>query len=189
MAGGIQGGSGRGRRGRYRPLAEITVTPLVDVMLVLLIIFMVTAPLISSAVNIDLPKVSATPVNQDSEPLKVQIDAQGNVFLQDQPVQLPELVTKLQAIAQDNKDRRIFLRGDKANTYEHVLEVMATIIQGGFTKVALLTDPSGGAPTTAAPTSAAPTTAAPTSAAPAKAATPGPSTSAPAAPGPRAPSR
>jgi len=179
MAGGTQGGSGRGRRGRYRPLAEINVTPLVDVMLVLLIIFMVTAPLISSAVNIDLPKVSATPVNQDSEPLKVQIDAQGNVFLQDQPVQLPELVTKLQAIAQDNKDRRIFLRGDKANTYEHVLEVMATIIQGGFTKVALLTDPSGGAPTTAAPTSAAP----------AKAATPGPSTSAPAAPGPRAPSR
>ena len=142
MAGGLQGG-GRQRNGRYRPLAEINVTPLVDVMLVLLIIFMVTAPLISTSVNIDLPKVSATPLNQDSEPLKVQVDAQGNVFLQDDPVQLPDLVTKLQAIAQDHKDRRIFLRGDKANSYERILTVMATIIQGGFTKVALLTDPSG----------------------------------------------
>ncbi|HEY2133692.1 MAG TPA: protein TolR [Acetobacteraceae bacterium] len=158
MAGGLNG-SGRGSsRGRYRPLAEINVTPLVDVMLVLLIIFMVTAPLISSSVNIDLPKVSASPLNQDSEPLKVQIDAQGNVFLQDDPVQLPELVTKLQAISQDQKDRRIFLRGDKANSYERVLQVMATIIQGGFTKVALLTDPSG----TAAPGGAANGTTGPT---------------------------
>jgi biopolymer transport protein TolR len=147
MAGGMIGGGGRGRRGRYRPLAEINVTPLVDVMLVLLIIFMVTAPLITSSVNIDLPKVSATPLNQDSEPLKVQVDAQGNVFLQDDPVQLADLVTKLQAIAQDHKDRRIFLRADKANSYERVLSVMATIIQGGFTKVALLTDPSGAADT------------------------------------------
>ena len=154
MAGGMIGG-GRGPRRRYRPLAEINVTPLVDVMLVLLIIFMVTAPLITSSVNIDLPKVSATPLNQDSEPLKVQVDAQGQVFLQEAPVQLPDLVGKLQAIAQDHKDRRIFLRADKANSYERVLSVMATIIQGGFTKVALLTDPSGapaspGAPTTPA---------------------------------------
>ena len=157
MAGGLNGNGRNGSRGRYRPLAEINVTPLVDVMLVLLIIFMVTAPLISSSVNIDLPKVSATPLNQDSEPLKVPIDAQGNVFLQDEPVQLPELVTKLQAISQDQKDRRIFVRGDKANSYGRVLQVMATIIQGGFTKVALLTDPSGAAPGTAAPGGAGPT--------------------------------
>jgi biopolymer transport protein TolR len=184
MAGGLQGG-GRGQRnGRYRPLAEINVTPLVDVMLVLLIIFMVTAPLISTSVNIDLPKVSATPLNQDSEPLKVQVDAQGNVFLQDDPVQLPDLVTKLQAIAQDHKDRRIFLRGDKANSYERILTVMATIIQGGFTKVALLTDPSG-APSTAAPGGATPASASP-SAAPLP-----PATSVPAAPitSPRRPGR
>jgi len=135
--------TGRGRNGRYRPLAEINVTPLVDVMLVLLIIFMVTAPLMTTSVNIDLPKVAATPVNQDSEPLRVQVDSQGNVFLQDTPVETAELVTKLQAIAQDSKDRRIFVRGDKANSYGRMLEVMATIIQGGFTKVALLTDPSG----------------------------------------------
>src|SRR5580704_3770292 len=143
--------SGRGRNGRYRPLAEINVTPLVDVMLVLLIIFMVTAPLMTTSVNIDLPKVAATPVNQDSEPLRVQVDSQGNVFLQDTPVQTDELIAKLQAIAQDNKDRRIFVRGDKANSYGRMLEVMATIIQGGFTKVALLTDPSAPIPAQAAP--------------------------------------
>jgi biopolymer transport protein TolR len=144
MAASLNGGRGKG--GRYKPLSEINVTPLVDVMLVLLIIFMVTAPLMTSAVNIDLPKVSATPINQDSEPLKVQVDAQGNVYLQETQVQLPELVAKLQAIAQDNKERRIFIRGDKANTYARMLEVMATVIQGGFTKVALMTDPSGTAP-------------------------------------------
>ena len=137
----VQFQSGRGRSGRYRPLSEINVTPLVDVMLVLLIIFMVTAPLMTTSVNIDLPKVAATPVNQDSEPLRVQVDSQGNVFLQDDPIDTADLVSKLQAIAQDNKDRRIFVRGDKANSYGRMLEVMATIIQGGFTKVALLTDP------------------------------------------------
>src|SRR5260370_20651843 len=89
------GGNGGRRRGRYRPLSEINVTPLVDVMLVLLIIFMVTAPLMSSAVNIDLPKVAATPISQDNEPLTVQVDAQGGLLLQDEPTQLPELVAKL----------------------------------------------------------------------------------------------
>ena len=146
-------GGGRARGGRYKPLAEINVTPLVDVMLVLLIIFMVTAPLMSTSVNIDLPKVSATPINQDAEPLKVQVDAQGAVYLQDEKIEVSALVTKLQAIAADNKERRIFVRGDKANTYGRMLEVMATIIQGGFTKVALMTDPSGfvpGAPATPA---------------------------------------
>jgi biopolymer transport protein TolR len=151
MAVSLNGGKGRGR---YRPLSEINVTPLVDVMLVLLIIFMVTAPLMSSAVNIDLPKVSATPVSQDSEPLKVQVDAQGGVFLQDEQIELPELVAKLQAIAKDQKDRRIFVRGDKANSYGRMLEVMSTIIQGGFTKVALMTDPSGTQSSPATPAAA-----------------------------------
>jgi biopolymer transport protein TolR len=171
--------TGRARSGRYRPLSEINVTPLVDVMLVLLIIFMVTAPLMTSSVNIDLPKVAATPVNQDSEPLRVQVDSQGNVFLQDDPIQTDELITKLQAIAQDNKDRRIFVRGDKANSYGRMLEVMATIIQGGFTKVALLTDPIvpvGTASTPTPPPQAVPATASP--AAPA---------TTPAVPGPRRP--
>jgi biopolymer transport protein TolR len=150
MAGGLIG-NGKGR-GRYRPLAEINVTPLVDVMLVLLIIFMVTAPLMSTAVNVDLPKASASPISQDSEPLNVSVNAEGQVYLQDQAIDLPDLVAKLSAIAKEQKDRRIFVRGDKANTYGKMLEVMGTIIQGGFTKVSLLTDPSGiAAPPAAAP--------------------------------------
>jgi biopolymer transport protein TolR len=174
-------GNGRGR-GRYRPLAEINVTPLVDVMLVLLIIFMVTAPLLSSSVNVDLPKVNATPVNQDNEPLQVAVNAQGQVFLMDTEVQLSELVDKLQAIAKDQKDRRIFVRGDRTNTYGRMMEVMGTIIQGGFTKVSLLTEQVQGrgaaAPATpAAGAAPAPTPGAPTSAPPASA-TPAPSSSA-----------
>ena len=144
MAGSLQG-PGRGRS-RYRPLSEINVTPMVDVMLVLLIIFMVTAPLMSSSVNVDLPKVNATPINQDSEPLQVSVNAQGQVYLMDQAVELPELVAKLQAIAKDQKDRRIFVRGDRTNTYGRMMEVMGTIIQGGFTKVSLLTEHVGGKP-------------------------------------------
>ncbi len=142
-------------RGRYRPLSEINVTPLVDVMLVLLIIFMVTAPLMTSGVSVDLPKTDAKPLNTDSQPLTVTINAGGNIFLQDQEVQLPELVAKLQAIAQNNQDRRIFVRGDKDLAYGRIMEVMGTITQGGFTKVALLAEqpavPRGSPPAPPAP--------------------------------------
>jgi biopolymer transport protein TolR len=156
MAGPMLGrGSGRGR---YKPLAEINVTPLVDVMLVLLIIFMVTAPLMSTAVNVDLPKTTASPVNNDSEPLNVSVNAAGQVYLQDEAIELTDLVAKLTAIAKEQKDRRIFVRGDKGNTYGRMLEVMGVIIQGGFTKVSLLTDPSGGGAAPKAP-AAAPATA------------------------------
>jgi biopolymer transport protein TolR len=144
---------GGGRRGRYQPLSEINVTPFVDVMLVLLIIFMVAAPLMNTAVNVDLPKTSASPVNQDSEPLNVSVDSKGQVFLQDQAIPLAELAEKLTAIAKEQKDRRIFVRGDKANSYGTMMEVMGVIIQGGFTKVSLLTDPSG---TRAVPATPAP---------------------------------
>ena len=169
---------GRGR-GRYRPLAEINVTPMVDVMLVLLIIFMVTAPLMSSSVNVDLPKVDATPINQDNEPLQVSVNAQGQVYLMDATVELPDLVAKLQAIAKDQKDRRIFVRGDRVNTYGRMMEVMGTIIQGGFTKVSLLTEQVGGRPAAGnVPVPAAAGSAAPGSAAPGSAA-PGPASPAP----------
>ena len=130
-------------RGRYRPLAEINVTPLVDVMLVLLIIFMVTAPLMTSGVSVDLPKTNAQQINSDSEPLTVTINAQGDIFLQDQAVDLPDLIAKLQAIAQNNPDRRIFVRGDKDLAYGRIMQVMGTITQGGFTKVALLAEQTG----------------------------------------------
>jgi biopolymer transport protein TolR len=134
------------RRGRYRPLAEINVTPMVDVMLVLLIIFMVTAPLMTSGVSVDLPKTSAQPINSDSEPLTVTINAQGDIFLQDQKLDLDALVGKLQAIAENNQDRRIFVRGDKDLAYGRIMAVMSTITSGGFTKVALLAE---GSPSTA----------------------------------------
>ena len=138
--------------GRYRPLAEINVTPLVDVMLVLLIIFMVTAPLMTSGVSVDLPKTNAQQLNSDSEPLTVSIKADGSIFLQDQAVAVEDLVSKLQAIAQNNPERRIFVRGDKDLAYGRIMEVMGTITQGGFTKVALLAEQ----PATSAPASASP---------------------------------
>ncbi len=134
-------------------MAEINVTPLVDVMLVLLIIFMVTAPLLTSGVNVDLPKANASPVNQDAKPITVSIDAAGEVYLADAKVDLPALVTKLQALSQNNVDRRIFVRGDKAVSYGRIMQIMSTITQGGFTKVALLAEQTG---STAAPAEQAP---------------------------------
>jgi biopolymer transport protein TolR len=153
MAIGISGGNGRGGRRRTRPMAEINVTPMVDVMLVLLIIFMVTAPLLTSGVNVDLPKANATPLNQDAKPITVSINADGNVYLADAQVELPDLVTKLNAVAQNDATRRIFVRGDKGITYGRIMQVMSTITQGGFTKVALVAEQSGSpdAPTESAP--------------------------------------
>jgi biopolymer transport protein TolR len=136
MAGSL-GPAGKGR-GRYRPMAEINVTPLVDVMLVLLIVFMVTAPLITSGVNVDLPQANAKPVNSDSTPITITVNAQNQIYLQKSQVQLSNLVATLQQISQNNQDRRIFVRGDQAVTYGEMLQVMATITDGGFTKVALL---------------------------------------------------
>uniref|UniRef100_A0A8J4HA12 Protein TolR n=1 Tax=Acidicaldus sp. TaxID=1872105 RepID=A0A8J4HA12_9PROT len=146
-------GNGRGR-GRYRPLAEINVTPLVDVMLVLLIIFMVTAPLMTSGVDVDLPKTDAKPLNSDAQPLTVTINAEGHIYLQDSQVEIPDLVAKLQAVSQNNPERRIFVRGDRAVSYGLVMQVMGTITQGGFSKVALLAEQPPAA--AAAPAGAAP---------------------------------
>jgi len=124
-------------------MAEINVTPMVDVMLVLLIIFMGTAPMMTSGVNVDLPKTDAKPLNADSEPLTVSIQGDGKIYLQDNAIELPDLVTKLSAIAAGDMTRRIFVRGDKGIAYGQVMQLMATISQGGFTKVALLADASG----------------------------------------------
>ncbi len=150
MAGALIGKRGGGR-GRYRPMAEINVTPMVDVMLVLLIIFMVTAPMMTSGVNVDLPKTDAKPLNADSEPLTVSIQGDGKIYLQDNPIELPDLVTKLSAISSGDMTRRIFVRGDKGIAYGTVMQVMATISQGGFTKVALLADASGAPPAKSSP--------------------------------------
>jgi biopolymer transport protein TolR len=139
-------------RSRYRPLAEINVTPMVDVMLVLLIIFMVTAPLMTSGVSVDLPKTNAQPINNDSQPLTVSVRANGDVYLQDEEVPLPDVVDKLKAIASNNPDRRIFVRGDKDLPYGRIMELMGIITQGGFTHVALLAEQTApGAPPAPAP--------------------------------------
>src|ERR1700761_5345965 len=118
MAGGvIQPGRGSGRRRSHRPLAEINVTPLVDVMLVLLIVFMVTAPLLTTGVHVDLPKSKAAPMaHNDEKPLELSIDAKGEIFLQQTPVDIATLVPKLNAISNENHDAKIYIRGDKANS-------------------------------------------------------------------------
>ena len=130
-------GPGSGKR-KYRPMAEINVTPLVDVMLVLLIVFMVTAPMITSGVNVNLPQANAKPVKSDSTPITITVNGQDQIYLQNSQVQLSNLVATLQQISQNNPDRRVFVRGDKDVSYGDMLQVMATITSGGFTKVALL---------------------------------------------------
>jgi biopolymer transport protein TolR len=139
MAGGLIG-NGRGGRGRYRAMAEINVTPLVDVMLVLLIVFMVTAPLMTSGVNVDLPKTNAQQVSQDSTPITVTITADGQVHLGDDTVDQADLVARLTQAANSDMTRRIFVRGDRSIPYGQVMQVMATIASGGFSKVALLAE-------------------------------------------------
>ena len=158
------GSRGRGQ-GRYRPLAEINVTPLVDVMLVLLVIFMITAPLMTSSVNVDLPKASATPLQPEKDPITVSVASDSRVYLGSDGMELGDLVAKLQSTAQSDADRRIYVRGDKSVSYGRMIEVMSTIKQGGFNKVALLVeqaDSAAGAPGSAAqPAAAAPALSAP----------------------------
>ncbi len=145
MAVQLQGPRMRGRRNR--PMSEINVTPMVDVMLVLLVIFMVTAPLLTVGVPVDLPKTQAANLQGTDEPLAVSLDAQGRIFLMETEVQTDELVPRLQAIAKGAADRRIFVRGDQGIQYGRVMEVMGLIANAGFTKVALVTqEPQAGRP-------------------------------------------
>lgn len=136
----MSGGGGRGRRRYSKPMSDINVTPFVDVMLVLLVVFMVTAPLMTVAVHIDLPKTQARTVSQDKEPLVVSIDSAGKVYLQEKKMDLTDLVPKLQAITGANPDARIFVRGDKDVSYGRIMEVMGTISSSGFNKVALVAE-------------------------------------------------
>jgi len=155
MGASLSGGRASGRS-RYRPMAEINVTPFVDVMLVLLIIFMVAAPLMTVGVPVDLPKTAAQPLNQETEPLTITVNPEGKIFLQETEVPLEGLVPRLQAIMREQPqgapERRIFVRGDRAISYGRVMEVMGTIAGAGFTRVALLAEqPAGPQPGAAAP--------------------------------------
>ena len=123
---------------RHRPMGEINVTPFVDVMLVLLIVFMVTAPLLTVGVEVDLPKTTAGAINADAAPLVVSIKADGSLYLQEAAVDAEVLIPRLRAISNANPDVRIFVRGDQAVTYGDVLSVMGRIQAAGFEKVALV---------------------------------------------------
>ena len=127
-----------GRGGRHRPMGEINVTPFVDVMLVLLIVFMVTAPLLTVGVEVDLPKTRAGSINADAAPLVVSIKADGELYLQETMIESDKLIPRLKAISEANPAVRIFVRGDTSVMYGDVLGVMGRIQSAGFEKVALV---------------------------------------------------
>jgi len=138
-------GGGRFSRKKHNPMSEINVTPFVDVMLVLLIIFMVTAPLLTVGVEVNLPDTKAGTVAGDDEPLAISITETGEIYLQDTQVPLETLVPRLQAITGQNFDLRIFVRGDAGINYGRVMEVMGTINKAGYRRVAMITR-IGGSP-------------------------------------------
>jgi biopolymer transport protein TolR len=134
---------GRGRHGRRKAvMAEINVTPMVDVMLVLLIIFMVSAPLLTVGVPLDLPQTQAKSLDQQKDPLTLSVNLKGQVFLNDTEIPIDDLVTKLKAItdARGGMDERIFVRGDKKVDYGTVMKVMGRLSAAGFRRVALVTE-------------------------------------------------
>ncbi len=134
----------RGGRGRSRPMAEINVTPFVDVMLVLLIIFMVAAPLLTVGVPVDLPRTAANALPAESEePLTVTITASGEVQIQTTPTERNQLIGKLRAIAAERESDRVYLRADGSIPYEAVMQVMGALNAGGFSNVGLVTDVGG----------------------------------------------
>jgi len=142
MASGLAGNGNirRRRTSRYRPMSEINVTPLVDVMLVLLIVFMVTAPLLTVGVPIDLPQTKAQQLQGDKEPLTITVDTEGKIYLQDTEIVLDEIVPKLLAIASNGYEERIYVRGDRRVNYGTVMKIMGTISAAGFQRIALVTE-------------------------------------------------
>ena len=139
MAGQMMGRNGKGSGSRrYTAMSEINVTPFVDVMLVLLIVFMVTAPLMTVGVPLDLPKTKAAQLNDSDEPLVLSVDKDGRIYIQETEIELEQVVPRLMAITNNNPEVRIFIRGDKELPYGSVMEVMGQITAAGFKKVALL---------------------------------------------------
>ena len=129
------------RSSKKDPISEINVTPFVDVMLVLLIIFMVTAPLLTVGVQVDLPETSADTLPEETEPLTLTINAKGEIFIQETKVEYEKIIAKIMAVSNNRTDTRIFVRGDKTINYGRVLEIMGMLSGSGFTKVALISEP------------------------------------------------
>lgn len=133
------GGTPRQSRGRHTQMSEINVTPFVDVMLVLLVIFMVTAPLLTVGVEVNLPETESRAIPGSDEPLTITVDAAGTVYLQETEITLDALIPRLRAITGENPDVRIFIRGDAAIDYGAVMQVMGVINSAGYNRVALVT--------------------------------------------------
>ncbi len=135
---------GRGRRtggGNYSPMAEINVTPLVDVMLVLLIVFMVAAPLLTAGVPVDLPNSAARPIdNQDNKPIEITITSEDKIFIAETEVPRARLIPLLSAMTEGQEDRRIYIRGDKGIEYGKIMEILGAVNGAGFSKVALISE-------------------------------------------------
>jgi biopolymer transport protein TolR len=148
MAGGLAASSRRGGRGRRSArksrLSEINVTPFVDVMLVLLIVFMVTAPLLTVSIPIELPRTDAKQSASETEPLSITIQANGLIFLQETEVEIDDLVPRLRAISREGYDRSIYIRGDTNTNYGLMADVLARVSSGGFRKIQLVTDTRDG---------------------------------------------
>ncbi|MGA0533400.1 protein TolR [Hansschlegelia sp. KR7-227] len=138
--GGGSGSHGARRRRRTNVMSEINVTPMVDVMLVLLIIFMVAAPLLTVGVPVDLPQTSANPLNEEKEPLTISINTQGEVFLQETPIAIDEIAPRLIAITNSGYEERIYVRGDRNVNYGQVMKVMGALNGAGFRRVALISE-------------------------------------------------
>lgn len=136
----ISNKDGRGRQ-NTKPMSEINVTPFVDVMLVLLVVFMVTAPLLAVGVPVNLPNSEAPPLKSSEEPLTIAIDAQGKIYLQETEIGLNELVPRLLAIAENGYDDSIYVRADEAVDYGTVMKVMGHVKAAGFYKLGLVSDP------------------------------------------------
>jgi biopolymer transport protein TolR len=133
--------AGNGRNaGRYRPMAEINVTPLVDVMLVLLVVFMITAPLLTVGVPVHLPEARAPSLDQPKQPLVVTVNAQGRIFVENAEVSTDSLVPRLKAMTEADPDAPLYVRGDKEISYGRVLEVMSLVSAAGFHKVSLIAE-------------------------------------------------
>ena len=127
------------KKQRYTQMSEINVTPFVDVMLVLLIVFMVTAPLLTVGIKVDLPKVEATALTDIKDPIEITVNLEGDIYIGESKVEVENIIPRLNAITEQNTEARIYVRGDRVVAYGRIMEIMATINSAGYVKVALIT--------------------------------------------------
>ena len=131
--------TGQGRRKRYSQMSEINVTPFVDVMLVFLIVFMVTAPLLTVGIPVDLPKVKASALTDQKDPIEITVNIEGEVYIGESLVEVENLIPRINAITEQNTEARIYIRGDRIVAYGRIMEIMSIINSAGYVKVALIT--------------------------------------------------